>query len=102
VAYGEARLGPTVSVRPGVPAQALLEEARALRVTIEAALAAPANRRRRARESFEALRSEVVRHQLTAMPIARLGETTQGRLRLQAIEAAGYDTVGAALALGRS
>jgi hypothetical protein len=37
-----------------------------------------------------------------AMPIARLRETTQGRLRLQAIEAAGYDTVGEALALGRS
>jgi SNF2 family DNA or RNA helicase len=45
-------------------------------------------------------RDDVVRQQLAELPLARLKETTQGRLRLGAIEAAGYRTVGQAEAAG--
>jgi SNF2 family DNA or RNA helicase len=45
-------------------------------------------------------RDDVVRQQLAELPLARLKETTQGRLRLGAIEAAGYRTVGQAAAAG--
>jgi hypothetical protein len=41
-----------------------------------------------------------VRQQLDTLPLARLKDTTQGRLRLGAIEAAGYRTVGQAAAAG--
>ena len=40
---------------------------------------------------------DVVYRQLTELPLTRLKETTQGRLRLGAIEAAGYRTVGQAV-----
>ena len=41
-----------------------------------------------------------MRQQLAELPLARLKETTQGRLRLGLIEAAGYRTVGQAAAAG--
>jgi superfamily II DNA or RNA helicase len=65
------------------------------------ALEAPEVRRRGARRAFEAVRDDIVRQQIWAIPIARLRETTEGRLRLGPIESAGYRTVGAAAAAGR-
>jgi SNF2 family DNA or RNA helicase len=53
-----------------------------------------------ARSAYDAARDELVYQQLDELPLARLKETTQGRLRLGAIEAAGYRTVGQAGAAG--
>jgi superfamily II DNA or RNA helicase len=80
--------------------RALVAQARALRNGISAVVAAPADRRRAARAAYEAARDDLVYRQLAELPLARLKETTQGRLRLGAIEAAGYRTVGQAAAAG--
>jgi superfamily II DNA or RNA helicase len=82
--------------------RALVSQARALRKAISAAVAAPPARLRAARAAYEQACDDVVRRQLTELPLARLKETTQGRLRLGLIEAAGYRTVGQAAAAGVS
>jgi hypothetical protein len=46
------------------------------------------------------LRDDVVRQEMATMPLTRIKETTQGRLRLGPLEKAGYRTVGAAAAAG--
>ena len=79
----------------------LVKRARALRSQISSALAAPSIRLRAARRAYEAVRDDLVRRQLDTLPLKRLRETTQGRLRLGAIESAGYRTVGQAAAAGR-
>lgn len=86
---------------PGPSARALVARARALRAGISEVLTAPDLRRRTARATFETVRSHIARQQVDAMPLARLKETTQGRLRLGVIESAGYRTVGAAAAAGQ-
>jgi superfamily II DNA or RNA helicase len=80
--------------------RSLVADARNLRSQISVALATPDRRRRAARATFEIVRDDTVREQLDVMPLSRLKETTQGRLRLSAIEAAGYRTVGAAARAG--
>lgn len=100
MAQDHAPSASQISVRPGAEARALLAEAESLRATIAAAVAAPEARRQRARQAFEAARADLVLRQLETMPLARLKETTQGRLRLTAIEAAGYGTVADALTAG--
>ena len=84
----------------GPAARGIVAGARALRAGVTEARAAPAVRLRAARAAYEAARDDVVRQQLAALPLTRLKETTQGRLRLGAIEAAGYRTVGQAAAVG--
>jgi SNF2-related domain/Protein of unknown function (DUF2510) len=106
VAPGAAVTGNTkaddleLQLEPGAPSRALVAQARALRTGISEALVAPAVRLRAARHAYEAVRDDVVRQQLAALPLARLRETTQGRLRLGPIEAAGYRTVGSAASAG--
>jgi superfamily II DNA or RNA helicase len=80
--------------------RALVAEARDLRTGLAAVVAAPPTRLRAARAAYEAARDDVVCRQLAELPLTRLKETTQGRLRLGAIEAAGYRTVGQAAAAG--
>lgn len=87
-------------VEPGRAARDLIARSRRLRSGIQEATAAPGLRRQSARRVFDAVRDEVVQDQLATMPLARIKETTQGRLRLGAIENAGYGTVGAAAAAG--
>jgi SNF2 family DNA or RNA helicase len=84
----------------GPAARVLVAQARALRTGLSEALAAPAIRLRAARAVYETARDDVVRQQLATLPLTRLKETTQGRLRLGAIESAGYRTVGQAAAVG--
>lgn len=79
----------------------LVKGARALRSHISDAVAAPSIRLRAARHAYEAVRDDLVRQQLDTLPLKRLRETTQGRLRLGAVESAGYRTVGQAAAAGR-
>ena len=80
--------------------RALVAQARALRNGISEVVAAPAARRSSARTAYENARDDVVYQQIATLPLARLKETTQGRLRLGLLEAAGYRTVGQAAAAG--
>ena len=80
--------------------RALVSQARALRNGISEVVAAPAARRSSARAAYENARDDVVYQQIATLPLARLKETTQGRLRLGLLEAAGYRTVGQAAAAG--
>jgi superfamily II DNA or RNA helicase len=50
---------------------------------------------------LQALRDELAARELGLIPVARLKDVTEGRLRLGAIEAAGYGTVGQVLEAGR-
>ncbi|MYS19549.1 ATP-dependent helicase [Streptomyces sp. SID4948] len=45
-------------------------------------------------EALGPIRDGLVRRELAAMPVARLADATEGRLRIGALEKAGYDTVG--------
>lgn len=94
-------VSPSTAAKPGRSARALLAEARRLRAAAGDALEAPEERRRKARLAFEAVRNDLVHRQLAVLPVSRLKEMTEGRLRLGAIEGAGYSTVAAVLAAGR-
>ncbi|MGH3189858.1 MAG: DEAD/DEAH box helicase [Streptosporangiaceae bacterium] len=91
--------GPSPAGEDPAP-RALVSQARALRTAISEIVAAPPARLRAARAAYELARNDVVGQQLADLPLARLKETTQGRLRLGLIEAAGYRTVGQAAAAG--
>jgi hypothetical protein len=87
-------------VEPGAAARAVISQAQTLSSAISAAVAAPERRRDEARRTYGLLRAEVTRTQLDQLPLDKIKEGTQGRLRLTAIEHAGYRTVGAVLRLG--
>ena len=88
------------AVEPGAAARAILGQSRALRAAITDALTAPEARRQSARRAYESVRRDVVRAEVAKMPLDRIKEITQGRLRLAAIEQAGFRTVGAVAAAG--
>ncbi|MHB8294344.1 MAG: hypothetical protein ACYDH5_06880, partial [Acidimicrobiales bacterium] len=81
-------------------AKALVRQASALRAQINHALDAPRAWRVTARQAYTQAVEAMVNEQLFAMPIARIRETTEGRLRLGPVEAAGYQMVGQAAAAG--
>jgi superfamily II DNA or RNA helicase len=87
-------------IEPGHAARSVLSQSRALRAAITDALTAPEARRQSARRAYESVRGDVVRAELAKMPLDRIKEITQGRLRLAAIEQAGFRTVGAVAAAG--
>lgn len=72
---------------------ALLARARALHSDANDVAATCEVRKSEARSKVKAVRAELVRRQLATIPVTRLRETTQGRLRLGPLEAAGYRTV---------
>ena len=88
------------AVEPGAAARAVLGQSRALHAAITDALAAPEARRQSARRAYESVRRDVVGAELAKMPLDWIKEITQGRLRLAAIEQAGFRTVGAVAASG--
>jgi len=92
-AAGDAPPGAPVAVRPGRAVRALVARGRRVRAGIPVVLAAPEDRRSSARQVYEAVRAEMVRAQLSTMPLSRIRDTGQGRLRLSALEDAGYRTV---------
>jgi superfamily II DNA or RNA helicase len=99
---------PGLPPAPGRDARALIYEARVLRTGIEAertAAAAAANepglRRAAARSAYDSARAEIARTQLAKLPLDRIKDITQGRLRINTIERAGYRTVGDVLRAGR-
>lgn len=87
-------------VELGAAARAVLGQTRGLRAAIASSLAAPKACRQSARRAYEAVRDDVVHAELAKMPLDRIKEITQGRLRLAAIEQAGFRTVGAVAAAG--
>jgi hypothetical protein len=82
------------ALEPGAAARTVIGDGRALRAAIAVALTAPEAKRQSARRAYESLRGEVARRELAKMPLDRIKEITQGRLRLGAIEQAGFTTVG--------
>ena len=93
---------------PGRDARALIYQAKALSTGIDAERAAatrateePALRRAAARSAYDAARTEIARAQLAKLPLDRIKDITQGRLRINTIERAGYRTVGDVLRAGR-
>ncbi|MCL2552982.1 MAG: DEAD/DEAH box helicase [Actinomycetia bacterium] len=52
-------------------------------------------------QPLRAIREELAARELAAIPVARLKDVTEGRLRLGAVESAGYTTVGDVLKAGR-
>ena len=74
------------AVEPGPAARSVISQSRALHAAIAAAQTAPQTRCQSARQAYESLRSDVVRLEMTKIPLDRIKEITQGRLRLGAIE----------------
>lgn len=73
-----------------------------LRGRSEYILDLPSSLRVKARQVYDQAIEAMVNEQLFTMPIGRIRETTDGRLRLGPIEAAGYKTVGQAASAGIS
>lgn len=86
--------------RPGAEARQLLAAAQALRARATDCCAAPSVRRKAARAAYETVRDRLVREELASIPLGRLKETTEGRVRFGPIEAAGFTTVAQATAAG--
>jgi superfamily II DNA or RNA helicase len=61
---------------------------------------APEVRRKTARAAFDGARDALVNEELARIPVERLKETTEGRVRFGLVEAAGYKTVAQALTAG--
>ncbi|KAB8161236.1 ATP-dependent helicase [Streptomyces sp. 3MP-14] len=75
-------------------ARELCARAEALVTSAEALVADHARAWESAREALAPLRAELVRTELARIPVSRLREVTSGRLRVAALEEAGFDTVG--------
>lgn len=88
---------PEGAASPVGDARAVLTRGTQLRQSIRDLDTGPAVLRDEVKRAFDALRDEMVRRDVAGIPIARLKDTTSGRLRLGALERAGYGTVGAVL-----
>jgi len=82
---------------PGVPARALLRRSRQLGQLAQPVVEFDQALHGQVQTAFSALRQQMVRRELATIPLARLRETTQGRLRLGQLERAGFRTVLAVL-----
>ena len=85
---------------PGREAKALLAEAAKLQSLAATTLNRPEEARGQARSAYNAAVREIVAAQLASMPAARLKETTEGRVHLGAVEAAGLTTVASVMRAG--
>ena len=77
----------------GADGSRLLARAEELRSRIGSVVGVDAKPRQMVRVAFEALRQEMVRRDLAAIPVERLKDSTAGRLRLGPLAAAGFMTV---------
>ncbi|WP_455351547.1 DEAD/DEAH box helicase [Streptomyces sp. SYSU K217416] len=86
--------GPESGRRPsGKEARDLLVEAERLHACARSVLADHAQAVEGVRTALAPLHDELVRRELKAIPLSRLKDVTEGRLRLGAVEQAGYRTV---------
>jgi hypothetical protein len=79
----------------------LLSRAETLRAHTSDALMASPKALKAARDAYDTAVAEAVAEQLAEMPVARLKDTTEGRVRIDAVEDAGFRTVHAVLRAGR-
>ncbi|WP_405683074.1 DEAD/DEAH box helicase [Streptomyces sp. NBC_00057] len=87
--------GPTVAGAPtGRDARELLAQAGRLLDTARAVLADHARAVDAVHTALTPLLDSLIRSELSAIPVSRLKDVTEGRLRLGAIEQAGFTTVG--------
>ncbi|MFI2779865.1 DEAD/DEAH box helicase [Streptomyces sp. ALB3] len=96
-----SQAGPTGGVPTGRAARQLLESAQALAGTARAVLDDHRGAVGAARAALSPLLDFQVDLGLASIPVSRLSEVTEGRLRLGALERAGYVTVGRVHAAGR-
>ena len=87
-------------IEAGSAARGLINRARTLSAGIRAAATTVGNRRQEARGVYELARADVIRIRLDELPLDKIREVTQGRLRLSALEQAGYRSIGAVLRAG--
>src|SRR6266702_1146708 len=85
--------GRAASPSVGAEARRLLARAQDLRNRVGLVLEADTEPRRAVETAFAALRREMVRRDLAAIPIERLKDSTAGRLRLGPLAAAGFRSV---------
>ncbi|MEU9848416.1 DEAD/DEAH box helicase [Streptomyces sp. NPDC047985] len=87
--------GPAQAGAPtGRAARELLERAERLLVAARAVLTDHAGAVDAVRTALAPLLDDLVRRELSAIPVSRLKDVTEGRLRLGAVEQAGFTTVG--------
>ena len=85
--------GETGAATPGASARALLQSVEDLQRQAADILAIDASSLVTVASAYQQLRSEMVRRELGTIPIDRIKEASDGRLRLGALEQAGYRTV---------
>ena len=78
----------------GAQARRVIERAESDAAAAAVVLEIAEGRRGEARAVYEDARAEAVQEELRRMPLARLREVTSGQMRLGALEAVGYTTVG--------
>lgn len=88
-------------VRGGREARALLARAAELHGAARAVVADHGRALAEVRAALDPVRTELVDQELGSIPVARLKDVTEGRLRLGALEDAGYGTVRQVHAAGR-
>ncbi len=91
---------PDRPVAVGRPTAELLARADALHRAARQVLADHTAAREAVRAALAPLRDELVRHELESVPTARLKDVTEGRLRVGALEQAGFSTVRRVLEAG--
>lgn len=96
---GSGRAGSVV--RAGREARSLLARAAELHDAARAVVADHGRATAEVRAALDPLRTELVDRELGSIPVARLKDVTEGRLRLGALEDAGYRTVRQVHAAGR-
>lgn len=84
----------TAGVGAGRRAREVLARAEGLRIAARTVVADHEAARVAVLEALGPIRRELVQRDLDAMPVARLADATEGRLRVSALERAGYTTVG--------
>ncbi len=80
-------------LKPGPESKALLDGLTAVLRDIDLLTALPDARKAEVLERFTVVREDLVRTHLRNIPVERLKEATEGRLRLGSITRAGYTTV---------
>lgn len=97
---GVGGTGTSPTVGPGPDGQRFVLRAAEVLKMSKALLAIEPAAEAEATKAIDAMREQIVQRQLASIPVARLKETTQGRLRIPTLEAAGYRTLASVLAAG--
>lgn len=83
-----------------LPAKSILADAIRLQNAAAGPLGQTQRSRAEAKKAYATVRDKLVRQQLESIPLSKLKDTTDGRVRLGVIESAGYKTVASVLDAG--